>query len=83
MGASNLNGLDELFSFLRRNGTEEIMETEDMDKYHNTEVNRRAAMVYHLVQKNGMACRRLRWDPNYKRIGDWQLAARKKSEKEW
>ena len=35
MGASNLNGLDELFSFLRRNGTEEIMETEDMDKYQD------------------------------------------------
>lgn len=34
VGANNSNGLDELFAFLHRNGTEEIIEAEDMDKYH-------------------------------------------------
>ena len=72
MGANNPNGLDELFSFLSRNGTKEIIEAEDMDKYRNVEVNRGAAVVYQLARKNGMACRRLNWNPNYK---DRRLAA--------
>ena len=78
MGANNPNGLDELFSFLGRNGTEEIIEAADMDKYRNVEVNRGAAVVYQLARKNGMACRRLNWNPNYKGIDDWQLALRRK-----
>ncbi len=78
MGANNTNGLDELFSFLSRNGTEEIIEAEDMDKYRNKEVNRGACMVQQLARKNGMACRRLNWNPNYKGIDDWQLALRRK-----
>ena len=83
MGASNLNGLDELFSFLRRNGTEEIMETcmYVVGVYKYDALNDVIGSIN--LGKNGMACRRLRWDPNYKRTGDWQLAARKKSEKEW
>lgn len=82
MGASNPNGLDELFSFLHRNGTEEIIEAEDMDKYRNVEVNRGAAMVYQLARKNGMTCRRLSWNPNFKGIDDWQIALhRKRNEK--
>lgn len=80
IGANNPNGLDELFSFLSRNGTEEIIEAEDMDKYRNTGVNRGAAAVYHLARKNGMTCRRLNWNPNYKGIDDWQLALRRKKE---
>ena len=33
LGANNTAKLDELFAFLHRNGTEEIIEAEDMDKY--------------------------------------------------
>lgn len=77
-GANNTNGLDELLAFLRRNGTEEIIEAEDMDKYRNVEVNCGAAAVYRLARKNGMTCRRLNWNPNYKGIDDWQLAVRRK-----
>ena len=78
VGANNSNGLDELFAFLHRNGTEEIIEAEDMDKYRNAGVNRGAAEVYRLARKNGMTCRRLNWNPNYKGIDDWQLALRRK-----
>lgn len=78
VGANNSNGLDELFAFLHRNGTEEIIEAEDMDKYRNAGVNRGAAEVYRLARKNGMTCRRLNWNPNYKGIDDWQLAIRRK-----
>lgn len=80
IGANNTNGLDELFSFLSRNGTEEIIEAEDMDKYRNAGVNRGAAAVYQLARKHGMTCRRLNWNPNYKGIDDWQLALRRKNE---
>lgn len=78
MGANNTNGLDELFSFLRRNGTEEIIEAEDMDKYRNEGVHRGACAIHQLARKYGMACRQLNWNPNYKGIDDWQLALRRK-----
>lgn len=74
IGANNTAGLDELFAFLRRNGTEEIIEAEDMDKYRNMAVNRGATKVHQLAIKHGMACRQLIWDPQYKGIDDWQLA---------
>jgi len=76
MGANNTNGLDELFAFLSHNGTEEIVEAEDMDKYHNEAVYRGACMVQQLANKHGMICRHLNWDPQYKGIDDWQLALR-------
>lgn len=77
MGASNTNGLDELFSFLKRNGTEEIIEAEDMDKFRNKAVSRGASMVHQLARKNCLASRRLTWNPNYKGMDDWQLALRR------
>lgn len=40
VGVNNTMGLDELFAFLHRNGTEEIVEAEDMDKYCNPNVSR-------------------------------------------
>ncbi len=78
VGVNNTMGLDELFSFLRRNGTEEIVEAEDMDKYCNPNVSRGASKVHRLTVKNGLRCRRLVWNPNYKGIDDWQLALRRK-----
>lgn len=78
MGASNTNGLDELFSFLKRNGTEKIIEAEDMDKFRNEAVSRGASMVHQLARKNGLASCRLTWNPNYKGMDDWQLALRRK-----
>lgn len=80
MGASNPNGLDELFSFLYRNGTEEIIEAEDMDKFCNPNVSRGASKVHLLAAKHGLACRQLVWNPAYKGIDDWQLALRREKE---
>lgn len=78
VGVNNTMGLDELFAFLHRNGTEEIVEAEDMDKYCNPNVSRGASKVCRLAVKNGLKCRRLVWNPNYKGIDDWQLALRRK-----
>ena len=81
LGANNTAKLDELFAFLHRNGTEEIIEAEDMDKYSNEMVGKGASKIYALAARHGMRCRRLTWNPNYKGIDDWQLALRQKKER--
>jgi len=80
IGASNTTGLDSIFAFLRKNGSEEIIEAEDMDKYRNKAVNSGASKVYLLARKHGLACRRLTWNPKYKGIDDWQLAIRRQEQ---
>ena len=81
LGVNNTAKLDELFAFLHRNGTEEIIEAEDMDKYSNEMVEKGASKIYALAARHGMRCRRLTWNPNYKGIDDWQLALRRKEQK--
>lgn len=83
IGANNTSGLDALFAALKRSGTEEIIEAEDMDKYRNKAVNSGASKIYLLARKHGLACRRLTWNPKYKGIDDWLLATgNQKSKKE-
>lgn len=81
-GANNVALLDPLFAFLSRNGTELIIEAEDMDKYRNEMVDKGASKIYLMAKKHGMECRRLTWNPNYKGIDDWQLALHRKEKKE-
>ena len=45
-GAGCTAQLDDLFAFLSRNGTEEIVEAQDMDKYSNQGVSTGASKVY-------------------------------------
>ena len=77
-GANNVARLDDFFKFLHKNGTEEIIEAEDMDKYRNEMVDNGASKIYLMARNNGLACRRLTWNPNYKGMDDWQLALRRK-----
>lgn len=77
-GAGCTSQLDDLFDFLYRNGTEEIIEAEDMDKFSNQGVGRGASKLYLLAREKGMNCRRLTWNPNYKGIDDWQIALHQK-----
>lgn len=82
-GANNVSQLGPLFAFLSQNGTEVIVEAEDMDKFRNDKVTRGASKIYLMARQYGMECRRLTWNPNYKGIDDWQLALhRKNSSKE-
>lgn len=80
VGANNVSQLDGLFAELRKNGTEEIIEADDMDKFRNVMVNRGAEKIHRMAIQNGLACRRLTWNPNYKGMDDWQLALRRKKE---
>lgn len=78
VGTGGTAGLRELFAFLHRNGTEEIIEAEDMDKYSKPGVQKGASQIYLLAKEFGMSCKRLTWNPNYKGIDDWQLALHRK-----
>lgn len=78
VGANNVGGLDNLFRFLSKNGTEEIIEAADMDKYRNEMVDKGASKIYLMARKYGLSCRRLTWNPNYKGMDDWQLTLRRK-----
>ena len=81
-GANNTSRLDLLFALLAQNGTEEIIETHDMDKYNNQSTSNGASKIYLMARKYGMKCRRLTWNPNYKGFDDWQLALREKGRRE-
>lgn len=81
-GANNVSQLDPLFGLLAQNGTELVVEAHDMDKYRNDMISKGASSIYLMARRHGMDSRRLTWNPNYKGIDDWQLALRRKKEKE-
>ena len=69
-GANNVSALDGIFSMLAAEGTELIIEAQDMDKYRNANTARGSSKIYLMAGEHGMECRRLAWDPNYKGIDD-------------
>lgn len=77
-GANNVGALGEVFRALAAEGTELIVEAQDMDKYRNANTARGSSKIYLMAGEHGMECRRLAWDPNFKGIDDWRLALRKK-----
>ena len=79
-GANNVAQLGPLFALLAQNGTELIIEAHDMDKYSNEMIAKGSSKIYLLARQQGMECRRLTWNPNYKGIDDWQLALRRKKQ---
>ena len=72
--AANTNAL------LAANGTQLIIEMEDIDKYRNEQIHAGASKVCRIAKETGMDCRPLMWNPNYKGFDDWQLALKRKSE---
>lgn len=82
LGANNVSGLDDLFAFLQKNGTQEIIEAQDMDKFSNQMTERGSTKIGMLARKHGLECRRLTWNPNCKGIDDWLLALRRKQHEE-
>lgn len=79
-GANNVAQLGPLFELLAQNGTELIIEAHDMDKYSNEMIAKGSSKIYLLARQQGMECRRLTWNPNYKGIDDWQLALRREKQ---
>lgn len=81
-GANNLAELDTLFGILAQNGTEQIVEAHDMDKFSNEAIYKGKLKIYQIAVKHGMKCLSLTWNPNYKGIDDWQLAMKQKEKRE-
>lgn len=80
-GANNLGGLKDALAQLHMNGTEEVVEAHDMDKFSNEVVALGASKISLLARQYGMKCRSLTWNPNYKGIDDWQLALKRRHQK--
>ena len=78
IGANNVAPLNNLFYLLKQNGVQEIVEADDMDKFHNAAVHNGAMKICRMAKEHGIACRRLIWNPNYKGMDDWLLAQRRK-----
>ncbi len=78
IGANNVAPLDSLFALLKQNGVQEIVEADDMDKFHNAAVHNGAMKICRMAEEHDIACRRLIWNPNYKGMDDWLLAQRRK-----
>ncbi len=73
-GISNTAQLDMLFAYLAANGTQEIVLAPDIDRYLNPHVSEAVAKIITMVQRQGLRCKVLSWNPNYKGVDDWQLA---------
>ena len=77
-GANNVSALDEIFRTLAQDGTELVIEAQDMDKFRNKNIADGSSKLYLMAKERGMECRCLTWNPNFKGIDDWQLALRRK-----
>ena len=81
-GANNLAELEGLLGVLAQNGTEQIVEAHDMDKFSNEAIYKGKLKLYQMARKHGLNCMSLTWNPNYKGIDDWQLAMKQKEKRE-
>ena len=65
-GANNTAPLDGLFAILAKNGTQIIIEAQDMGKYRNSSVAKGTSKIYQFAKKHGLDSQRLTWNLNYK-----------------
>lgn len=73
-GVNQYTALDSLLGRLKANGTETIVETYDMDKQHNGQVEKGCQRLIELCGRYGFSVKRLSWDSTYKGIDDFLLA---------
>ena len=77
-GISNTAQLEAFLPKLAENGTQEVILAPDMDRFRNVHVSTSVSKIIGMVQKYGMDCRLLFWNPNYKGIDDWQLSLKRR-----
>lgn len=73
-GAGNVNSLREPFEILKRNGTVNVYETLDMDKYTNIHVENASKALIRLIKEYGFNPKIMRWDSKYKGVDDFLLS---------
>ena len=76
-GINNTAQLELMFTLLKENGTQIIVEAADRDKFSNENVQRGVSSIHMIAKKCGLELRHLTWDPKYKGIDDWQLALKR------
>lgn len=77
-GVNQYANLGALFASLKQNGTEEIVEAYDIDKYENENVQKGCDHLFSLANKYGFTAHRIKWDSDYKGIDDFLLAKKRK-----
>ena len=75
-GVNQYSALEELLRRLKQNGTKTIVETYDMDKVTNPNVEKGCQKLLELGAKFAFEVKRLSWDPAYKGIDDYLYAKR-------
>lgn len=75
-GVNQYSALEELLIRLKQNGTKTIVETYDMDKATNPNVEKGCLRLLELGAKYAFEVKRLSWNPVYKGIDDYLYAKR-------
>ena len=73
-GAGNINSLRGAFEILKNNGTKNMYEAYDMDKYSNMHVQAGAKKLIALIKEFGFKSKILRWDKAFKGVDDFLLS---------
>lgn len=81
-GANNTAGIDEIISSLTENGTEEIVDAMDIDKFRNPLVADGVNKIREIAEIYGLRFTSLIWNPNFKGIDDWCIHKRNHPRKE-
>ncbi len=79
-GVNQYTALEELLRRLKYNGTKTLVETYDMDKRTNENVEKGCQRLMELGMQLGFEVKRLSWDPAYKGIDDFLLAKKQKKQ---
>ena len=80
-GANCCGNIANLFAAFKQNGTKNIAECYDMDKYENEYVEKGCKRIYETAKAFGLKAYRIKWNNQYKGIDDY-LYAMKKSKKQ-
>ncbi len=73
-GAGNVNSLREPFELLKHNGTENVYESLDMDKYTNVHVEKASKALVQLIKEYEFNPKIMRWNSKYKGVDDFLLS---------
>lgn len=76
-GVGNISSLQEPFAFLKKNGTKNIYECYDSDKFSNPHVKRGASALVDMIKEFGFKPKIMKWDGSYKGIDDMLLSKKK------
>ena len=72
-GVGNIKPLEDIFKILKKNGTQNVYECYDSDKYENEHVSRASKNLIAMIKAEGFNTKIMRWDKRYKGVDDFLL----------